>query len=103
MTGQMEQELKKTEAIINSMTPTERENHTLINASRQMRIAKGSGTHVNDVKKLIKQYVEMKMMMQDMMGGGDGMLGGLRGKAVRKLAGVGGRKKHNKKKKKGRR
>ncbi len=103
MTGQMEQELKKTEAIINSMTPTERDNHTLINASRQMRIAKGSGTHVNDVKKLIKQYVEMKMMMQDMMGGGDGMFGGLRGKAVRKLAGVGGRKKHNKKKKKGRR
>jgi len=100
MTGQMEQELKKTEAIINSMTPAERNNHTLINASRQMRIAKGSGTNVNDVKKLLKQYVEMKIMMQDMMGGGEGMFGGLRGKAVRKLAGVGGRKKNNKKKKK---
>jgi signal recognition particle subunit SRP54 len=110
MTTQMEQELKKTEAIINSMTPAERENHAIINSSRQVRIAKGSGTNVSDIKKLLKQYVEMKAMMQQLMGGDDGgmlgggggggMFGGLRGKVVRKLTGVGGRKKQKQKQKK---
>jgi signal recognition particle subunit SRP54 len=106
MTAQMEQELKKTEAIINSMTPAERDDHRIINASRQVRIAKGSGTHVRDIKKLLKQYVEMKAMMQQLMGGDDGgfmggggMFGGLRGKVVRKLTGVGGRKKQKQKQK----
>jgi signal recognition particle subunit SRP54 len=104
MSAQMEQELKKTEAIINSMTPAERDNHTIINSSRQLRIAKGSGSNINDVKKLLKQYVEMKMMVQQMMGGGEGMFGGLRGKVMRKLTGAGSRKKNKtKKKKKGRR
>lgn len=103
MTAQMEQELKKTEAIINSMTPAERDDHTIINPSRQVRIAKGSGTNVGDIKKLLKQYVEMKAMMQQLMGGDEGGLfggGGLRGKVVRKLAGVGGRKKNKQKQKK---
>jgi signal recognition particle subunit SRP54 len=106
MTTQMEGELKKTEAIINSMTPAERENHIIINASRQMRIAKGSGTTVADVKALIKQYVEMKAMMQQLMGGdeggpfggGGGMFGGIRNKVVRKLTGVGGGRKKQKQK-----
>lgn len=109
MTTQMEGELKKTEAIINSMTPAERENHIIINASRQMRIAKGSGTNVTDVKALIKQYVEMKTMMQQLMGGGGddpfgggggGMFSGIRNKVVRKLAGVGGGRKKQKPKQK---
>lgn len=99
MSAQMEAEMKRTEAIINSMTMKERENHHLINQSRRRRIALGSGTKAKDVDSLLKQYVEMKMMMQQMMGG-DGMLGGVRGKVVRKLSGIGSRKKKDKRKKK---
>jgi signal recognition particle subunit SRP54 len=99
MTAQMEQELKRTEAIINSMTPAEREDHLIINGSRRKRIALGSGTTINDVNKLLKQYAEMKLMMQQLMQG-DGMFGGLRGKVARKLTGVGSRKKRDKKRKK---
>jgi signal recognition particle subunit SRP54 len=99
MTSQMEQELKRTEAMINSMTPAEREDHLIINGSRRRRIALGSGTTINDVNKLLKQYAEMKIMMQQLMQG-DGMFGGLRGKAVRKLTGIGSRKKRDKKRKK---
>lgn len=107
MTAQMEGEMKRTEAIINSMTPAERDDHLIINASRRKRIAGGSGVSVNDVNKLLKQYVEMKVMMKQMMSDdGDGLLGGgggLRGKMVRKLTGVGARKKKPKVKKKKRR
>lgn len=99
MTAQMETEMKRTEAIINSMTAKERDDHLIINQSRRRRIAMGSGTNVKEVDKLLKQYVEMKMMMQQMMGG-EGMMGGLRGKVVRKLTGIGSRKKNTKKKKK---
>jgi signal recognition particle subunit SRP54 len=102
MTSQMEKELKRTEAIINSMTPGEREDHLIINASRRKRIALGSGTTINDVNRLLKQYVEMKTMMQQLMQG-NGMLGGLKGKVVRKLTGVGVRKKKKEKKRKKRR
>ena len=98
MSAQMEKEMRRTEAIINSMTPTERENHLIISASRRRRIAMGSGNKVKDVDKLLKQYVEMKTMMAQLMGG-DGMFGGLKGKVVRKLTGVGPRKKKQKKKK----
>ncbi|HKX29118.1 MAG TPA: signal recognition particle protein, partial [Blastocatellia bacterium] len=63
------------------------------------RIALGSGTTINDVNRLLKQYVEMKTMMQQLMQG-DGMFGGLRGKVVRKLTGVGPRKKKAKDKRK---
>jgi signal recognition particle subunit SRP54 len=102
MSAQMEKEMRRTEAIINSMTPAERENHLIISASRRRRIAMGSGNKVKDVDKLVKQYVEMKTMMAQLMGG-DGMLGGLKGKVVRKLTGVGSRKKKQKQKKKKRR
>jgi signal recognition particle subunit SRP54 len=98
MSAQMETEMKRTEAIINSMTPAERENHLIISASRRRRIALGSGHKVKDVDKLLKQYVEMKTMMARLMGG-DGMFDGLKGKVVRKLAGVGSRKKKQKRKK----
>ena len=99
MTGQMEKEMKRTEAIINSMTLKERDDHLIINASRRRRIAMGSGTTFNDVNKLLKQYVEMKKVMQQMMQG-DGMLGGIKGKVARKLTGIGARKKKVTRKKK---
>jgi signal recognition particle subunit SRP54 len=99
MSAQMDKEMRRTEAIINSMTPAERENHLIINASRRRRIADGSGHKVKDVDKLLKQYVEMKMMMGQLMSG-DGMFGGLKGKVVRKLTGVGSRKKKQKQKQK---
>ena len=99
MTSQMEREMKRTEAIVNSMTPAERDNHLIISASRRRRIAMGSGSTINDVNKLLKQYAEMKQMMSRMMEG-QGLLGGLRGKVVRKLTkGTSARKKRPKKKK----
>ncbi len=64
-----EKELTRIEAIINSMTPQERENHAIINGSRRKRIATGSGTSVADVNRLIKQYLEMKKMMKAFKGG----------------------------------
>ena len=98
MSAQMERELKRTEAIINSMTPGERDNHLILSASRRRRVALGSGTTINDVNKLLKQYAEMKMMMSRMMEG-QGLLGGLKGKVVRRLAKGPARKKKPKKKK----
>jgi signal recognition particle subunit SRP54 len=61
-----EKELTRIEAIINSMTPKERRNHQLINGSRRKRIAKGSGTSVQAVNSLLKQYVQSKKMMKTM-------------------------------------
>lgn len=61
-------ELKKIEAIINSMTPTERRNHLIINGSRRKRIARGSGTHVEDVNRLLKQFVQTQKMMKSFLG-----------------------------------
>lgn len=55
---------KHIEAIIQSMTMEERENPTILNGSRRTRIAKGSGTSIQDVNKLIKQFDEMKKMMK---------------------------------------
>ena len=56
--------VKRTEAIIRSMTPEERENPNVINGSRRTRIAKGSGTQVQDVNRLVKQFGEMQKMMK---------------------------------------
>lgn len=64
-----EKEFVKVEAIINSMTPEERKNPKIINASRRIRIAKGSGTTVTDVNRLIKQFHEMKRIMKQMKQG----------------------------------
>ena len=57
-------ELKKIEAIINSMTLKERQNHKIINGSRRLRIANGSGTRVQDVNQLVKRFVEAQKMMK---------------------------------------
>ncbi len=61
-----EKELVRVEAIINSMTPKERRNHQLINGSRRKRIAKGSGTSVQQVNQLLKQYAQTRKMMKGM-------------------------------------
>jgi signal recognition particle subunit SRP54 len=52
------------EAIINSMTPDERENPKILNGSRRLRIAKGSGRSVPEVNQLLKQFAEMRKMMK---------------------------------------
>ncbi|UCD71239.1 MAG: signal recognition particle protein [Syntrophobacterales bacterium] len=65
-----EQELVKIEAIINSMTPKERRNHGILNGSRRLRIAKGSGTTVQDVNRLLKQYTHMLKVMRKVRKGG---------------------------------
>ena len=69
-------ELKKIEAIICSMTTAERQDHRIINGSRRVRIAKGSGVRVNDVNKFIKQFEASKKMMTQMMKMGLGGKGG---------------------------
>lgn len=61
---------KHIEAIIHSMTPTERSNPSLINGSRKKRIGKGSGTTVQQVNQLLKQFSQMSKMMKMMQGGG---------------------------------
>jgi len=67
-------EMKKIEAIIHSMTPKERRDPRLLNASRRERIAKGSGTQVQDINRFIKQFEQTQKMMSGMMKGmGRGM------------------------------
>lgn len=61
---QMEGELKKKEAIINSMTPQERRFVKLLNGRRRLRIAKGSGTQVSEVNRLVKEFEQMQKMMK---------------------------------------
>ncbi len=99
--GDHEKELNRTEAIINSMTMKERRNPDLINGSRRARIAKGSGTTVQQVNQLLKQFDQMRKMMQSVMQpgkrmprmpqlpGGMGRLGGLGG-GLPGLSGLGG-------------
>ncbi|MGQ4806864.1 Signal recognition particle protein [Candidatus Entotheonellaceae bacterium PAL068K] len=63
-----EDELKKIEALISSMTLTERRNHLLLNGSRRRRIARGSGTSVEDVNRLLKQFAQTQKFMKAMLG-----------------------------------
>jgi signal recognition particle subunit SRP54 len=65
-----ERELRKVEAIIDSMTPLERRRPKLLNGSRRKRIALGSGTRVQDVNRVLKQYLAMKKMMKQVKKGG---------------------------------
>jgi signal recognition particle subunit SRP54 len=64
-----EKEISHVVAIIDSMTPRERDNHMIINGSRRRRIAKGSGTSVQEVNQLLKQYAQAKKMMKSFSGG----------------------------------
>ena len=65
-----EKQMKRTEAIIQSMTRKERANPGILNASRRKRIARGSGTSVQEVNRLMNQFEQMKKMIKMMQGGG---------------------------------
>ena len=65
-----ENEITRVVAIIDSMTPHERSNHMIINGARRRRIAKGSGTTVQEVNSLLKQYAQARKMMKSITGGG---------------------------------
>jgi signal recognition particle subunit SRP54 len=71
-------DLKRVEAIIRSMTPAERDDPNILNARRRRRIAEGSGTQLQDVNQLVKQFGELQKMMKQM--------GGVRG--IRKMPGL---------------
>ncbi|MDH3998020.1 MAG: signal recognition particle protein [Desulfuromonadales bacterium] len=75
-----EDEMRKIEAIINSMTFKERRNHKIINGSRRLRIANGSGTRVQDVNQLIKRFTEAQKMMKKMQKMGPKGLRGMMGR-----------------------
>ncbi|MDE3243929.1 MAG: signal recognition particle protein [Nitrospirota bacterium] len=68
--GVPEKEIKRVVAMIDSMTPRERRDHTVINGNRKKRIARGSGTTVQDVNRLIKQYLAARKMMKALTAGG---------------------------------
>jgi signal recognition particle subunit SRP54 len=70
-----EKQISRVEAIINSMTPEERRKQHIINGSRRKRIAKGSGTSVEDVNRLLKQFVQMQKVLKS-LGGMAGLAGG---------------------------
>jgi signal recognition particle subunit SRP54 len=88
MAGQVdEKQLSRVEAIINSMTQKERDHHEIISGSRRKRIANGSGTTVQEVNQLLRQYAQMRKMFKGIGKGGGmlqrramGMLGGMRGR-----------------------
>ena len=73
---------KSIEAIIHSMTPQERANPQILNSSRRMRIAKGSGTSIQEVNKLLKQFDQTRKMMQAVTNTSkmNMMMGAMRGK-----------------------
>jgi signal recognition particle subunit SRP54 len=76
-----EKQFKRLEAIISSMTMKERQHPAIIKGSRKRRIAAGSGTQVQDVNRLLKQFTQMQKMMKKMKGGGMAkMMRGLKGK-----------------------
>jgi signal recognition particle subunit SRP54 len=76
-----DKEIRKLIAIVNSMTPQEREFPNVIKGARKRRIAKGSGTQVQDINRMMKQFLQMQKMMKKMKGGGMAkMLRGMKGK-----------------------
>jgi signal recognition particle subunit SRP54 len=81
-----EKQFARIEAIINSMTIQERNHHAIIDGSRRKRIAKGSGTSVEDVNRLLKQFVQMKKMLKALGVSGDPGAGGKAG--LRKRMGM---------------
>jgi signal recognition particle subunit SRP54 len=93
-----EREIDRIQAIIQSMTPAERDNPKLIDGSRRARIARGSGRQVSDVNQLVDRFFEARKMMQQMARGGVPGMGGLPG-----MPGPGSAKKAKKAPAKGRR
>lgn len=98
--AEVDKQLKRTEAIIDSMTKAERSNHSIINAGRKTRIANGSGTSIAEVNQLLRQYEQMRKMMVQMNRGGllaglgkkmlGGLAGGLGGMLGGQMPGIGG-------------
>ncbi|MDE2220811.1 MAG: signal recognition particle protein, partial [Gammaproteobacteria bacterium] len=75
-----DRDVKRQLAIIDSMTPRERRSPGVIDGSRRRRIARGAGVQVQDVNRLLKQFLEMQKMMKQLKGGGlRRLMGGLRG------------------------
>lgn len=84
-----ERQFLRIEAMITSMTPAEREKPSLINPSRKRRIAAGSGTKVEEVNRLLKQFEQMKKVMKELGGAGKGKgKGRLNRRAMKRLAGM---------------
>lgn len=89
--GVAEKEFQKLEAIINSMTPKERAHPALLKGSRKRRIAMGSGTQVQDINKMLKQFDQMQKMMKKMSKGGlKNLMRGMAGKLPPGMGGLGG-------------
>ena len=82
---EVDSQMKRTEAIIDSMTKFERNDHRVLDASRKTRIARGSGSTIAEVNQLLRQYEQMRKMMAQMNRGG--LLGGLGRKMMGGLAG----------------
>ena len=78
-----EKAMGRTEAIILSMTPRERENPSIIGASRKKRIAAGAGVRVEDVNRLLKSFEQMRSMIKQFSGPGAG-------KKMKRMRGLGG-------------
>jgi signal recognition particle subunit SRP54 len=81
-----EKQLSRIEAIINSMTPGERADYRLVNGSRRKRIARGSGTSVEEINRLLRQFQQMRKMLKSlggMAGGGKGAMKRLRRMGIR--------------------
>jgi signal recognition particle subunit SRP54 len=76
-----EREVDRTTAIIHSMTPQERRNHKILNASRRQRIARGAGRTVADVNSLVERFTEAQKMMRQLAAGGLGGMPGMPGMA----------------------
>jgi signal recognition particle subunit SRP54 len=83
--AEVDTQMKRTEAIIDSMTKAERNDHRVLDASRKTRIARGSGSTIAEVNQLLRQYEQMRKMMAQMNRGG--LLGGLGKKMMGGLAG----------------
>jgi signal recognition particle subunit SRP54 len=77
-----QKEFSRVIAIVDSMTPQERNNHAIINGQRRRRIAKGNGTSVEQVNQVLKQYQDMRMMMKRLQGG---LTSGVLGKRLGKM------------------
>lgn len=74
-----ERELRHIEAMILSMTPAERKDYTIINGSRRKRIARGSGTSVEDINRMLQQFTGMRKMMKNLTKLGPAGLRGMGG------------------------
>jgi signal recognition particle subunit SRP54 len=97
-----DKQLDRVEAIVRSMTPEERRNPKLVNGSRRLRIAKGSGTAVGEVSQLIKNFFEGQKQMKQMFSGGMPGMPALPGMGARRTAKSARGKKRNKRQAQGR-